>query len=87
MEKILVICSTRERARQKFNEYCIDTAVRVLKSELLIEFQTFSYKFTWVSDVYLECKMKGLTFDSVIVDETVTLSPEQQSLVWSRVGR
>jgi hypothetical protein len=88
MKKILFVCRTHEQALQKFNE-CVsarnahNTALRVSQSQLQIDFAWFTYVFVSLSE-NLSNKIVGKTFSIIIVDEYVTPTPEQTSLLMSR---
>lgn len=90
MKKILFVFHTLDAAKQKFHEavelYGVkDTATRVSYSELFIEFETFRYEFISASSGGISERLYGKTFSDIIVDEIVTLTEEQETILKSRL--
>jgi len=88
MNTILYVYSTYEQARYHFNEFLKlhDTKnifASVSPSRLRIEITSNTYEFTWLDGI--SDRITGRTFSHIIVDELVTLTPEQVSLLKSRI--
>jgi hypothetical protein len=87
MSTTLFVYSTYERARHKFTEFLSlhdpnNILASVSPSRLQIEVNSKTYEFTWLDGV--NDKIRGRTFSSIIVEELVALTPEQDSLLKSR---
>ena len=87
MSAYLFVYSTYERARRKFNQFLSlhdpkDFIVSVYHSRLRFEMNSNTYEFTWLDGI--QNKIAGKTFSGIIVDELVTLTPEQSLLLLSR---
>lgn len=82
MRRILFISPTHEEAKQRFLK-AIDmldaknAAVRIVHSQMLIEFRLVTYEFISASND-LDCKLRGREFDGIIVDELVDLTEHQR---------
>jgi hypothetical protein len=88
MSTILYVYSTYEQARYYFNEFLKlhdpnNILASVSPSHLRIEITSNIYEFTWLDGI--QSRVIGRTFSDVIVDELVTLTPEQVSLLKSRI--
>ncbi len=88
MSTILYVYSTYEQARYYFNEFLKlhdpnNILASVSPSRLRIEIISNTYEFTWLDGI--RDKITGRTFSDIIVDELVTLTPEQDSLLKSRI--
>jgi hypothetical protein len=88
MSAYLFVYSTYERARRKFNQFLSlhdpkdGFTVSVSPSRLRFEMNSNTYEFAWLDDI--QNKIAGKTFSDIIVDELVTLTPEQSSLLLTR---
>jgi hypothetical protein len=88
MSTTLFVYSTYERARHKFTEFLSlhdpnNILTSVSPSRLLVEMNSKTYEFAWLDGI--RDKVAGRMFSVVIVDELVKLTPEQDSLLKSRI--
>lgn len=87
MSKTLFVCSTYERAKHKFTEFLSfhdpnDIITSVSPQRLQIEMNSHTYEFIWSDSI--RDKVVRRTFNSIIIDEYATITPEQWSLLQSR---
>jgi hypothetical protein len=85
--KTLFVYTTYEQARYHFNTFLWqhdpnNILATVSLSLLRVEIDSNTYEFAWLDGI--QNKIAGKTFSHIIVDERVTLTPEQHSLLLSR---